>query len=501
MRRVLCLGNNSEDTDTKTRLLATQAGLPCYGLLSQLDGELSTDRFSKYGYYHTSVYDIEFGKLIEFANKFDLVVMLDQPKDQWTHPDAFYNTVRAMNSLSTAALFQNPKFNKDINYWEKLVSDNKSFCIFPFIELLAYEQHSTVCCRSSTPVAQIDSITDFKTDPCYQPIRQKMLRGERLEAHCSSCYRLEDIGITSARQQETIEWANRLGLKSIQDLESIDKPAYYEIRCSNKCNLQCRMCGPKSSHLIDEEYRKIGIIDPKSPPTTSYEKGFEIIEFDNLKKLYIAGGEPLIMPELYEFLDECIRTKNVDFEILINTNGTKLSERFKSQITNFSNLQFIFSIDGYYDLNHYIRWPSQWETIVKNWKYLRENNHKVTINTTASIYNISRLHELFEFVDEEFPNTLAHIQAVEGPAQLSPFLYPNRDRAIESLEKIKNTQCYRNDPLFASCIDGYITKFLSIKHPPKLDDFFRFNDKLDLSRNIKLVDYLPELESFRPGCG
>jgi hypothetical protein len=31
----------------------------------------------------------------------------------------------------------------------------------------------------------------------------------------------------------------------------------------------------------------------------------------------------------------------------------------------------------------------------------------------------------------------------------------------------------------------------------KLKTFFEFNDKLDQSRNIKLVDYIPELEAAR----
>ena len=49
---------------------------------------------------------------------------------------------------------------------------------------------------------------------------------------------------------------------------------------------------------------------------------FSFINFTNLKKLYVAGGEPTAMPEFYMFLDKCIGLKQTDFEFVINTNAT-----------------------------------------------------------------------------------------------------------------------------------------------------------------------------------
>lgn len=498
MDRVLCLGNNTIDTDTKTRQLSEQQGIPCYGLLSEIERPITEDLYDPPGFYHSSIYDVSFGNLVRLANQFDLVIMLDQPKDQWSHPDAFYNTIRLMKSIDQPIKFQDDSFATHIDFFEELVESNKSFCIFPFIELLAHGSHSTVCCRSTKPVAAIDQIDDFSVDKNYQTIRQKMLDGQRIPEHCGACYRLEDLGMRSARQQETVEWANRLSLGSLDDLKKIAHPVYYEIRASNKCNLQCRMCNPSSSHLIDEEYRRIGIISKDSLPTRSYDYGFDLIDFTNLKKLYVAGGEPLIMPEFYYFLDRCIAESNTDFEFLINTNGTKLSEKLKKQIAHFSNLQFIFSIDGYDSLNHYIRWPSDWKTIIENFSYLRENKRKVIINTTVSIYNIANLDRLFGFIDERFPNTLIHIRPVESPSILSPWLYPDRQKVVDSLERIKVLSCYHNDQLFSNNIDSMILKFKSLKNEtPNLEKFFSFNDKLDQSRSIELKDYLPELESYR----
>jgi len=497
-QRILCVGNNTEDTDTKTRDIAEHYKLPCWGLLSELESPLTSDQYHQDGYYHTSIYDLEFGRLQTLCNQFDLVIMLDQPKHEWSHPDAFYKTIKLLNSVSTPVKFLDPAYCTAINFFENVVNKNKSFCIFPFIELLTNFDYTTVCCRSSTPVVKLSELGDYFTNQQYVDIRKKMISGITLPEHCESCYKLERQGIISPRIQETVEWTNRLNIQNINDLNKIKKPVYYEIRPSNKCNLQCRTCGPESSHLIDKEYKKIGIISKESV-SEMHTTGFNIIEFDNIFKLYIAGGEPTVMSEFYQFLDKCIEQKLTNFELLVNTNGINLSNKLKDQLKHFSNFQFVFSIDGFKDLNYYIRWPSNWTKIIENWHYLKKQGHKVTVNTTVSIYNILALDQLFDFIDQEFPGTLIHCQLAETNYEMSPFLHPNKESALTSLRKIKKMSCYHNDTLFASSIDGYIKQFEEHHYIDyeKLKKFFDFNQKLDQSRQINLLDYVPELALYQ----
>ena len=99
--RILCLGNNTSDTDQRTRELADGV---CYGLLSELDGVLPNILD---GWYHSSLYDIEYGRLVELATEFDSVIMLDQPKNQYSHPDTFYRTVRLVQSLPNGSFLDN----------------------------------------------------------------------------------------------------------------------------------------------------------------------------------------------------------------------------------------------------------------------------------------------------------------------------------------------------------------------------------------------------------
>lgn len=498
--KILCIGNNTEDTDTRSKKFATGRGLPCHGLLSELQHQITQENYRRDGVYHTSVYDIEFDRLIGLANDFDLVVMLNQPRDTWSHPDAFLITIKLMQNLSVTTTFLDQSYQQHVSYWEDLVKNNASFCIFPFIEILAQDGYTRTCCRSSQPISPIQGL-DFANDKNYQHIRQNMLNGHRLPQHCQVCYDSEARNIPSARQLETVEWANRLGLESVNDLEDIHNPVYFEVRASNRCNLQCRMCEPSSSHKIFAEYQKLNLIDRSTAKQVKKQiySGFDIVDFSNLKKLYVAGGEPTVMPEFYTFLQTCVDIGATDFEIVVNTNGTSIPRKLKKYLEYFSNLQFIFSIDGLDQINHYIRWPSDWSKIMSNWQYLLAHRHKVMVNTTMSIYNADNLHLLYEFIDKMYPNTVAHLQMVNDPDYLSPLLHPDRSAVLHSLADLSQTQTCRNNPVMSDTVNAYVNL---MQHAPlptslQLGKFFEFNDTLDQSRRVRCHDYLPNLQRFR----
>ena len=121
MKKVLCLGNNTEDTDTQTRVVSQAANAVCHGLLSDLNSTVSAESFALAGYYHSSVYDIEFGKLADICNQFDQVLILDQPVETWSHPDAFYKTLQLSTQLSVPVIFANPESAKGFDYFSNLV--------------------------------------------------------------------------------------------------------------------------------------------------------------------------------------------------------------------------------------------------------------------------------------------------------------------------------------------------------------------------------------------
>ena len=486
--KLLCLGNNTTLTDTQALSVAHDNNLPFYGLISDIDEKFDIKTI-KNGCYHSSVLDLSKARFDKLINAFDKILVLDQKYSEWEHPNTFYNTVNWTKNHNNVE-YLNSEMDL-IFYWQEVMTDNPSICIYPFIEYVAIENTTVVCCRSHTPVSDVNC--DFVNDPNYKSIRDSMIQGQPIQ-HCTHCYKMEDNYIISPRIIETIEWANRLNLSNIAELEKIKSPSYYEIRPSNKCNLQCRMCFPGSSHLIHNEYIKLDL----TPENKYTFVNFDIINFTNLKKLYIAGGEPLIDKNVYTFLNECVDNNTSDFELIINTNATKLNNKFKSLIRHLPNTQFTISIDGYKDINHYVRWPSKWDEIIDNVDYLINNKHQITFNVSVSIYTITTLDKILKFLDTKYNGIHVHIQAIQYPVILSPYNFPNPSIVLKAMNTIKTLDLYNTNIETKSLIDNFIKHYNNnpMINGIQLTEFFRFNKTLDKSRNISLKDYIPDLAVF-----
>ena len=487
-KRILCLGNNTKDTDNRATQLAELNDSVNFGLVSKEN--LTEQRVP--GVYHTTIVDCSYQDIQSIIKDIDLLYVFDQ-----THDDTAVKhrtlEIAEMLSADVEVQYENTDITSNYNYWSQLVKDNKSFCIYPFIELMAQNGKTSLCCRSSVHVEDVENIVDWQTNEKYQHIRNKMIKGEKIP-HCTACYNIEKLGVTSSRQLDTTMWAERLNLTSVEQLATIKTPAYYEVRASNVCNLQCRMCGPQWSNQLEKEFKEIGIT---SKDITYGYTGFDMVKLDQLEKLYVAGGEPTVQVEFIEFLKDCITKGKTDFELHINTNATKINDRFREIIKQFPKASFTVSIDGYEDLNYYIRYPSKWNDIVDNIQWLDDNNYKISFNTVASVLNIGRLDELFSFLDGTFPGN--QLDCTYSSGVMTPFAFPLNEQALEDLNAITQKDYYKNNKLFTNNINGLIEYFTNRKDvdSKKIEKFFYLNDKLDQSRDMKLEDYRPEIAVWR----
>lgn len=496
--KILCLGNNTEHTDTLARELAIKHGLNYHGLITDLLGEKFEVDHLQTGVYHSSVFDVNLARLIEIGNHCDLVTVFDQPKTSYGHPDAWMQLYQILQGITTRK--EAPSTLQSIEYWNRVLDENPSICVLPWVEKMLGDSADVnaikLCCRSDIRIDQPGADTDhWQKDRRYFKIRQHMLQAVAVP-HCKSCQDQEHQGLISDRRIETLDWTNRLDLKDLASLETINAPAYIEIRANNRCNLMCRMCNPHSSHRIADEYQRLGWLDhaPKFDRTRDL---FSEIDLSTVKKIYVSGGEPLLNPDLFRWLDLCKEKGHTDFECVINTNGTKLPQRLRRHLGHFPNLQFIFSIDAFGITNDYIRWGSTWKDIVDNWQYLRDKGHRVHVNTTVSVYNVHRLSTLYHWIDQTFPDTLLHINLVNGPDHLSLSMFPDVDVAIMDLDHAKTAMCVQNNQQVYRSLD-FIQNTLKTAEKSDLEEFFRFNDLLDSSRGSKLRNHDPFLDAFRP---
>ena len=102
-------------------------------------------------------------------------------------------------------------------------------------------------------------------------------------------------------------------------------------------------------------------------------------------------------------------------------------------------------------------------------------------------------------MDVEFPNTLISCTVVGNPSYLDPLLFPDRDSVLRSLDKVIQTDCYKNSAMLKTTINSLYQRFQNRTEVNTLllNKFFKFNDLLDQNRNTYLKDYVPVLEKCR----
>lgn len=504
---VLVLGNNSSDTDQQTTDLALSNDSINHGLI---DNE---NHVIEQGYYHTSLADLAFGQVLNLAKKFCTIILLDQPSEEWSSSKIFLSTYKLMLELDQQSSvlgikteFKNNNNIKVLKYWMDLFKTNKSICVYPWVTFNDDEYNNNylrTCSRDKSYVTKVSTLQNWKTDPKFIEIRQKMKQGKKLPEHCSVCYEYEQFGSTGYRTHDSLDWISELGLKNINDLDNIENPFYYELRLSNKCNLMCRMCKPSNSHLIKREFKKHPELyshGQHNADDYSYSS-VKVIDISSLTKkhqVYLTGGEPTIMREVYDFMQQCVDQNKTDFKLTFTTNAEKFSDKFLNLAQHFKHLHFSISIDGYGLVNDYIRFRSNFANIINNCHTLLKNGHGITWNHVPTIWGIHKTHLMFEYLSENFPMVPLYLQWNRLDLT-SAFSSPLIEETLESLSRTKKTVLYRCDG--KDCTSGidalyehYKTATVDLE---QLSRFFKWNDAMDLARNIRMADYIPDLDACR----
>lgn len=500
--KILALGNNGYNTDHLVQALADSVGTANHGLITDKNFIPVED-----GYYHTTILDLSFGDIVGLSQRFDLVIMLDQPRAEWTHWKPLLSTYKIMVEIEKSGLtktqFRHNQNIKSFENFSKLVNENPSFCIFPWINLVEENGYLHPCARGNKAIKKISEVINWQKDPDYGWIRQQMLAGNKLPEHCWTCYKYEEKGIESYRQFETKDWIAKLEINSIDDLEQIDRPYYYDIRLNNQCNIKCRGCTPVFSSQIEKEFKQFKIQHKDMELAKKWKyMSMDVVNIDKLDsrtRIYLTGGEPTIIAEVMEFMQRCIDAGKTDFDFALCTNGAVVSQKFLDLVNHFSNVTFSFSIDGYGAINDYWRSGSKWEKVIANAHMLKSHGHVISFNTVPGIYNVTNLHLLFEFFDREFPHAGVYMQLNNVDSQ-SAFNHPRPDLVVESMERCKKTSIYWSDGKSnRTCIDSLHDHYS--KNPPcdlvKLREFFEYNDQLDRIRGTRLGDCIPELDACR----
>lgn len=101
MKRIVCIGNNTEDTAHRAQLIADQYALPCQGLAVMVD--------QPSGVCYTDLGTISQEQFLLLGEQSDLVIMLDQPVNSYDHQETYAHTLGCCHWLKrvTRVVFEN----------------------------------------------------------------------------------------------------------------------------------------------------------------------------------------------------------------------------------------------------------------------------------------------------------------------------------------------------------------------------------------------------------
>lgn len=363
-----------------------------------------------------------------------------------------------------------------------------------------------------------DRIEDFYNSPDYIEIRRKMLSGETVPG-CSQCSQLESYGRESKRTITNNMFQRQMytAYKSASTIAKTDIE-YFDLRFGNLCNLKCRSCIPLNSTQLDKQvqehpdlskfYHTSNFNINEWYETETYEENV-YSNLHNMTMLYITGGEPTLIKKNNELLEKLIaegHSKNIILNITSNMTNDKTD--FFDLISQFKKVLFFASIDGYGPVQEYLRSPSDWNQIAKNFKKLVDrnvDNISIKLAPVVQIVNLGNLVDLFEFSEEfnrEYDKLIVNIflNILENPSYLNVVNLPIEYK-IECWNRIENwvnTKCKYQAPLFHSQLATLKNKcFTEVDYRQQLDTFFEFNLLLDQYQNSSLSKINPELYSLR----
>jgi sulfatase maturation enzyme AslB (radical SAM superfamily) len=106
----------------------------------------------------------------------------------------------------------------------------------------------------------------------------------------------------------------------------------------------------------------------------------------NIRELYFAGGEPLLIPEHYKILEFMVENGAAKLCVLrYNSNGLELPEKLFELWSHFKEVKFNFSVDAVGARNDYIRYPSKWNNVVTNLQRLDDTPDNIVVNIACAV--------------------------------------------------------------------------------------------------------------------
>ena len=338
------------------------------------------------------------------------------------------------------------------------MTEDHKYCAYPFYEI--YSDNASryrLCCFATTnkTIKKYDALNtlpfEYFLSEEMEQIRQDMVEGKRVHG-CEHCYNLEDRGRPSPRISKY-----NVKFPPTADVDKID----LKLRIGGShCNLGCYMCIPVNSSYRRMELKQSGIDqmwkakkgsgadpndlipgigfsfddDPKNVSTRRFDEIVDnIIEnIDRVGNIKFIGGEPIIIPRMWDIIDRIPNDKAKDISVTFQTNLTNLHYKNHSvfDIRNkFKKLEMHVSADHYGDKLSWVRYPIDVKQFEKN--LVDAYDMLSGIACTTGILNILDLYEIRDYYKDNFNLRVDFNNVVTNPVTLSCKNLKDKEELLE----------------------------------------------------------------------
>lgn len=422
------------------------------------------------------------------------------------------------------------------------------------------------CCRTpSNKVTEAElkehGINAFLNSPKMLQSRLDLIQGVKTQ-DCRTCWNIEDSGMTSPRQSGEQFWEHMRVRKQISDtaeysddrLETIlgtvkninddrlqsNYPYMLEISLGNTCDMKCMYCNHHYSTQWATEEIKLGRISqeqydrefPKAPDifNEKFWEWFNEVGVKYCSRIGIIGGEPLIMPEFYTFVDKLLASKQaiapekkVSFWIVTNMNTPKnYLDKFLTYLPKLSevfDVEILVSMESVGEKAEYIRNGIKWDRFTSNIdKVLSHKELKFGFGFMPALnaLSISSLKDFVMFAENLYhkhgrpvaiKQSVVTFPSHQSPSILTPDFAKYIDECVEYMDTKKDIMPLVPDPygqwiafmdFIRTLAESIRTNTMDRNH--QRQTFWMWFDDFDARRNIKFTETFPEYTEFYNMC-
>jgi len=367
---------------------------------------------------------------------------------------------------------------------KKLIK-NQSICALPWSGFqLDPDGRVKNCIISNGGIGNINTtnIKDIMHGTKNIELKKKMLLDQKPK-NCEGCYLQEknrsNLSSISSRLYYLKELGNKVDLNFYDDEKNFAL-RHVDLRWTNSCNQACVYCSSKFSSKWAHE---LGVKVKSNKEARQEVKDYVFENIGQLDNVYLAGGEPMLMKENFEFLS-LLKEKNPGCSIRVNTNLSTTSTGIFELLCSFENVHWTVSVETIEEEYEYIRYHGNWQNFCSNLETIKRLEHKISFNMLHFILNYNSIYKCVDFfMSKGFHENSFIIGPLYSPKHFNTLNLPGPmlNGVISSL---KDKLARGTGGYLKNSYENLLSYYTSTKWDSNIDSFHQHMKTLDQRRGL-----------------